>query len=453
MQIVIVGCGKVGEKLVERLSEEQEHSITVIDTRQTVLQAITAEYDVMGVVGSGLNIETLTEAGVQEADLLIAVTGTDEQNLLMALMAKKLGNCRTIARVREPEYNKAALLLKDDMGIAMIVNPERAAASEIARILRFPSAIKIDTFAKGRSEILRFRIPEDSVLHNISVSEIVSKLSCDVLICGVERENNAFIPGGNFVLQSGDIISVIGSILNVARFFKKIGFKTNRVKDTMIIGGGNMSYYLADQLMQTGIDVKIIEQNQERCDALCQALPKATIVCGDGTDNRLLLEEGLETAESLVSLMNIDEENVLLSLYAQSKTKGKIVTKINRIAYDDVISRLDIGTTIHPKNITAEYIIRFVRAMKNSIGSEIETMHMILDGKAEALEFRVRENSPISNITLQELKLKENILIACISRGNRVIIPRGSDMILPGDSVIVVTLKSGFRDILDILNR
>lgn len=453
MQIIIVGCGKVGEKLVERLSEEQEHSITVIDTRQTVLQAISAEYDVMGVVGSGLNIETLTEAGVQEADLLIAVTGTDEQNLLMALMAKKLGNCRTIARVREPEYNKAALLLKDDMGIAMIVNPERAAASEIARILRFPSAIKIDTFAKGRSEILRFRIPEDSVLHNISVSEIVSKLSCDVLICGVERENNAFIPGGNFVLQSGDIISVIGSIHNVARFFKRIGFKTNRVKDTMIVGGGNMSYYLADQLMQTGIDVKIIEQNQERCDALCQALPKATVVCGDGTDNRLLLEEGLETAESLVSLMNIDEENVLLSLYAQSKTKGKIVTKINRIAYDDVISRLDIGTTIHPKNITAEYIIRFVRAMKNSIGSEIETMHMILDGKAEALEFRVRDNSPISNITLQELKLKENILIACISRGNRVIIPRGSDMILPGDSVIVVTLKSGFRDILDILNR
>ncbi len=451
MQIIIVGCGKVGEKLVERLSEEQEHNITLVDTRYNVVQEISSQYDIMGVVGNGLNKETLLEAGIEEADILIAVTGSDEQNLLMALLAKKLGDCRTIARVREPEYNSAMPLLKEELGLAMVVNPEHAAASEIARILRFPSAIKIDTFAKGRVEILKFRVPEESVLHNLNVSEIVGTLDCDVLVCGVERENEAFIPGGNFVMQSGDLISIVASIQNASRFFKKIGIKTHRVKDTIIVGGGNMAYYLAHQLLETGIHVKIIEQNMQRCEALCQALPKATVVCGDGTDNRLLLEEGLETAESIVSLTNIDEENILLSLYAQSKMKGKIVTKINRIAYDDVISRLDIGTTIYPKNITAEYIVRFVRAKKNSIGSNIETMHLILDGKAEALEFRIRENSPISHTTLDKLQLKDNILIACINRGGRVMIPRGRDTILPGDTVIVVTLKAGFKDVSDIL--
>ena len=451
MQIIIVGCGKVGETLIQQLCSENEHNITVVDKSHDVVQSISAQFDVMGVVGSGLSIDTLKEAGVENADILIAVTGTDEQNLLTALMAKKLGGCRTIARVREPEYNKAIHLLKDDLGIAMIVNPERAAASEIARVLRFPTAIKIDTFAKGRIEILQFRVPEGSALHNMSVSGIVSKLECDVLVCGVERESEAFIPGGNFVLQEGDLVSIVASIQNVARFFKKIGIKTNRVKDTIIVGGGNMAYYLAQQLLDTGIHVKIIEKSQARCDALCQALPKASIVCGDGTDNRIMLEEGIETAESVVSLLDIDEENILLSLYAQSKTDGKIVTKINRIAYDDVISRLDIGTTVYPKNITAEYIVRFVRAKKNSLGSNIETMHYILDGKAEALEFHIGENSPVSNTTLDKLKLKENILIACINRGNTVMIPRGRDTILPGDTVIVVTLKAGFQDISDIL--
>ncbi|MBE7063289.1 MAG: Trk system potassium transporter TrkA, partial [Ruminococcaceae bacterium] len=421
------------------------------DSRYPLVQEITAEFDAMGVVGNAMTVDTLTEAGVQEADIVIAVTGSDEQNMLACLMAKKLGNCGAIARVREPEYNRAAHLLKEDLGISMVINPELAAASEIARVLRFPSAIKIDTFAKGRVEILKFRISENSVLDGMRVSNIVARLECDILVCGVERENEAFIPDGSFVLQSGDLISIVSSIRNAALFFKKIGFKTHRVKDTIIVGGGNMAYYLAHQLLDTGIHVKIIEQNQKRCDELCQLLPKATIVCGDGTDNRLLLEEGLETAESIVSLMNIDEENILLSLYAQSKTKGKIVTKINRIAYGDVITRLDLDTTVYPKNITADYIVRFVRAKKNSIGSNIETMHLILEDKAEALEFRICENSPVANITIDKLKLKKNILIACISRGQKVIIPRGRDTLLPGDTVIVVTLKAGFQDISDIL--
>lgn len=450
MNIIVLGCGKAGQKIAELLNEENGHNITLIDRRYDVVNDIINHFDIMGVVGDGADVDVLKEAGIETADLLIAVTGSDELNLLASLMAKKLGNCRSIARVRRPEYHKVVNLMKDDLGLAMAINPERAAASEIARILRFPTAIQIDTFAKGRVEILKFKVPEQSPLDGMKVMDIVAKLNCDVLVCGVERASEVFIPGGNFELKSGDLISIVSSIQEGTQFFKKIGIKTNRVKDTLIIGGGT-AYYLAYLLIETGINVKIVEQNPNRCDELLKLLPKATVICGDGTDNRLLVEEGLESAESVVSLTNIDEENVLLSLYAKTKTNGKVVTKINRIAYDRVINSLDLGTTIYPKNITAEYIVRFVRAKKNSLGSQIETMHFILDNKAEALEFRIKDGSPISGISIDSLKLKDNLLIACINRGGKIIIPRGKDVIMPGDTVIVVTLKSGFKDVSDIL--
>ncbi|MBE7052308.1 MAG: Trk system potassium transporter TrkA [Ruminococcaceae bacterium] len=453
MNIIIVGCGKVGQKLTELLSREEEQNIniTVVDTNYHVVQDLINQYDVMGVVGSAVDIDTLMEAGIEEADILIAVTGSDEINMLTCLMTKKYDRCRTIARVRKPEYVKTVNLIKDELSLAMVINPEYAAASAIARILRFPSAIQIDTFAKGRVEILKFRVEENSVLDNYRVQDIVAKLGCDVLVCGVERGTETYIPGGNFVIRSGDLVSVVAPINGETAFFKKIGIKTGRVKDAIIVGGGGIAYYLAQKLSATGIDVKIIEKNPEKCDTLCQLLPKATIINGDGTDNKLLLEEGLESAEAFVSLTNMDEENILLSLYAQTKTKGKVVTKINRISYGEVIDTLDLGTTIHPKNITAENIIKFVRAKNNSVGNNIETMHFILNEKAEALEFRIRENSPVSNIPLGKLNLKDNILIACINRGGRFIIPRGSDVMKTGDSVIVVTLRSGFEDITDIL--
>ena len=451
MNIIVLGCGKVGQKIAERLSEENGHNITVIDRRYDVVSDIINHFDIMGVVGNGGDVDVLKEAGIENADLLIAITGSDELNLMASLMAKKLGNCKSIARVRRPEYHKIVNVMKDDLGLAMAINPERAAASEIARILRFPTAIQIDTFAKGRVEILKFKVPENSVLDGMKVMDIVAKLNCDVLVCGVERENDVFIPGGNFELKSGDLISIVSSIQSGTQFFKKIGIKTNRVKDTIIIGGGDTAYYLAYLLIETGISVKIIEQNPERCEELLKLLPKATIICGDGTDNRLLIEEGIENAAAVVSLTNIDEENILLSLYVKSKSNCKVVTKINRIAYDKVIDSLDLGTTVYPKNITAEYIIRFVRAKKNSIGSKIETMHFILDDKAEALEFRIKEGSPFAGVSIDSVKLKDNILIACINRGGKIIIPRGKDVIMPGDTVIVVTLKAGFKDISDIL--
>ena len=451
MNIIIVGCGKIGQKLTEKLAQEKEHDITVVDVRQKVIEDLINQFDIMGVCGSCSNLDVLLEAGVENADILIAVTGSDEVNLLTCLIAKKAGNCQTIARVRRPEYGKELHLFKEDLGLAMIINPEQAAAAEIARVLCFPSAIQIDTFAKGRVEILKFRISEKSRLNNVKIADISQVHDCDILVCGVERGDNAFIPGGDFVLQSGDYISVVSSIKSSVQFFKKIGTKTNRVKDTMIVGGGATCYYLAKMLLATGINVKIIEQDEQRCETLCKLLPKATIINADGTENTVLLEEGLERAESFVSLTNIDEENILLSLFAKTKMKGKLVTKINRIAYDEVIGSLDLDTTIYPKNITADYIVRFVRAKQQSLGSNIETMHLILDGKAEALEFRIRENSPVAGKTLESLNLKDNILIACITHENKIIIPRGKDIISTGDTVIVVTTHKGFKDIGDIL--
>ncbi len=452
MKIIIAGCGKVGQKLLEKLSNEKEHDITVVDTSAESLPDVISEYDAMGVVGSGVDLDTLIEAGVEDADILIAVTGSDEINLMTCLLAKKKGNCQTIARVRQPQYRKSIELIKEDLGLTMIVNPEYTAASEIARALRFPSAIQIDTFAEGRVEILKFKVPENSILNDMKVSDIVNKLNCDILVCGIERGDEAFIPAGDFVIKEKDLVSIVAAPTKATPFFKKIGIRTNKVKDAMIIGGGATAFYLARLLLRTGIDVKIIDKSPERCEYLAQNLPKATIICADATDNKVLLEEGIERAESVVTLTNIDEENIMLSLYAKTLTKGKIVTKINRIAYDKVIDNMDLDTIIYPKEITAEYILRFVRAKKNTFGNNIETLHYILDGKAEALEFNINENFSICNIPIEKLKLKNNTLIACINRNGTIIHPRGYDVIKPKDTVVIVTIHKGFQDIGDILN-
>lgn len=451
MNIIIVGCGKVGGKIAEKLSRENAHNITVVDTNRSKIEAIINDYDIMGIAGSCTDVSVLEEAGVKNADILIAITGSDELNLLTCLMATKVGKCQTIARVRKPDYRKILPLIKDDLGLAMIINPEQAAAAEAARVLRFPSAIQIDTFAKGRVEILKFKIPENSPLDDLSIADMSQKIDSNILVCGVVRGDEAIIPGGDFVMKSGDFISIVSAARGSGEFFRRIGVNTNRVKDTVIVGGGDTGYYLASALLSSGIKVKIIERDQQRSEELAEMLPAATVINADGTEKRVLLEEGIEFADSFVSLTNIDEENVLLSLFAKSKMKGKLITKINRIDYDEVVSNLDLDTIIYPKNITAEYIVKFVRAKNNSIGSNIETMHSLLDGKAEALEFKILENSPVAGIPIEKLDLKDNIIIACISRGTNVIIPRGRDVINPGDNVIVVTKRSGFTDIADIL--
>ena len=450
MNIMIVGCGKVGQALAEQLNEDG-NNITVIDTNAALVGDVSARLDVKGYVGNGATHTLQEEAGIEKTDLLIAVTGSDELNLLCCLIAKKSGNCRTIARVKNPAYSSEANYFKDELGLAMVINPEYAAATEIARVLRFPSAIRIDTFAHGRVELFKYKIPEGSRLSGMAVKDVVAKLGCDVLVCTVERGDEAYIANGNFVFAEKDIISVIASPRNASEFFKAIGYRNRAVKDVMVVGGGETSQYLCSILRRSGISIKLIERDLDRCDKLCVMFPEVNVAQGDASDQALLLEEGIQTTDAFVALTGLDEENILLSLFAKSQGASKVVTKINRIAFDDVIKHLDLDSTIYPKNITADGILRYVRAMKNSEGSSMESLYSIIPGKVEASEYTVGEGSPVTDIPLMKMEKKPDILIAAIIRGGQVIIPRGSDVILPGDSVVVVSRAKAIDDIGDIL--
>lgn len=451
MKIIIVGCGKVGTTLAEQLNREN-HDITLIDTNEEAIQNISDSADVMGVTGNGAVYQVQMEAGIQDADLLIATTNSDELNMLCCLIAKKAGNCHTIARIRNPEYSSEIRYIREELNLSLAINPELAAAREIARLLRFPSAIKIEPFAKGRIELLKFLIPEHSLLNDMWVMDVVNRLKSNVLICVVERGNDVVIPDGNFVMKKGDKISFIASHQESADFFKKAGVDNNIVKSAMFVGGGKLTHYLCRLLEDTKIKIKIIERDEERCRQLSELLPKAMIIHGDGTDEQLLLEEGIRQTEAFASLTGFDEENIMLSLYASSQSKAKLITKVNKIAFENVINSLNIGSLIQPKMLTAEIILQYVRAMQNSMGSSnIETLYKIAADKAEALEFRVKEGSPILGIPLEKLKLIDNLLVACINRGGTIITPRGKDTVEAGDTVIVVTTHTGLNDLTDIL--
>ncbi len=451
MKIIIVGCGKVGTSITEQLSAEG-HDIAIIDSDPSVIHDITNNYDVMGLVGNGASYSVQIEAGIEDANLLIAVTDSDELNLLCCLIAKKAGGCNTIARVRNPTYNNEMEYIKEELGLSMTINPEYAAATEAARILRFPSAIKIETFSKGRVELLEFKVAEGSVLDGCSLIDVSKRYESDILVCAAERGEEVIIPNGNFVIKGGDIISIVASANDSKRFFKKIGVDTHQVNDTMIVGGGRLGYYLAKQLIAMGISVKIIEQNEERCEQLSELLPKAMVIHGDATNQDVLVEEGIESCESFVALTGIDEGNIFLSLFAKNKSpKAKVITKINRISFDEIISTFDVGSIIYPKFITAEYIVRYVRAMQNTIGSNVETLYRIVNKKVEALEFHIKSNSPVIGIPLEKLKLKDNLLIACVNHNGKISTPNGKTQIALGDTVVVVTTEHGLGDIKDIL--
>lgn len=450
MKIIIIGCGKVGMTLAEQLCEE-EHDLVLIDSNASKLQSVSEELDALRIVGNGSSIHTQIEADVQHADILIAVTGSDELNLLCCLIAKKAGHCHTIARVRNPVYSAEIGFIKESLGISMIINPELTAAREIARLLRFPSAIQIDPFAKGRVELLKFKLRPEFGLNQMPVHRMHDKLKCDILVAGVERKDQVYIPNGDFVLADGDQLSILASPKNAAHFFKSIGMKTNQVKNCMVIGGGKIAYYLAKQLEEMRITVSIVEKSKERCEELSELLPGAVILNGDGTDKKLLLEEGLKTTEAFVTLTDMDEENILLTLFAKDQSNAKLITKVNRIAFDHIIEQLELGSVIYPKYLTADYILRYVRAMNNSIGSNVETLYQILDSRAEALEFAIDEKCAFTGKSFMELKLKDNILIGCINRKGSIIIPRGKDCMKVGDTVVVVTTRKGLHSIQDIL--
>lgn len=452
MKIIIIGCGKVGEALAAQLNEEG-NNITVVDEDAETVKALVGKYDIMGVIGNGATISTLIEAGVATANLVIAVTGTDEINLLSCILARRSSNCLTIARVRSPEYFTDINKVRRDLGIAMIVNPDHAAACEIARILNFPSAINIETFAKGRVELLKFKLPEKSPLAGLYVKEVVTKLKCNVLVCTVERGGEALIPRGDLVFAEGDLISIIASPKNANTFFKKINFKVTPVKAATIVGGGNITHYLCDTLSRSSISLKVIEKNPEVCEALASDFDHVTVINGDPSDEATLREEGAAKSDAFVALTGLDEENILLSLFAKRTGKCKTITKINRIEYDDVINHLDLDSIVYPKNITANTIVRYVRSTANSRSSSMENLYNIIKGQVVAAEFVIGDRSPISDKPLKELNLKDDVLIAAILRDRAVIIPRGNDVITSGDSVVIVTKQTGLCDITDILKK
>lgn len=450
MEIIIVGCGKVGSSLAEQLAAEN-HDLTLIDTNPEVLSELSNTLDVRTVLGHGASHSILIEAGIETADLLIAMTASDELNLLCCLVGRKAGRCKTIARVRNPIYGRELEVFKEELGLALIVNPELATATEIARILRFPSAIKIDTFAKGRVEILEFEVKKTSKLVNLRLSDLRAKFKCDVLICGIQRGGDVITPIGSTLLYEHDIVSMVAKPKEAAEFFKKADILTNPVKDTMIVGGGKIAYYLAAQLINMGIRVKIIEQKKERCEHLSEMLPEAMIIHADGTNETVLMSEGLKEAQAFVSLTNLDEENIMLSLYVKSQSEAKVITKINRQNFDVIIDKLELGSIVYPKFITSDRILQYVRAMQNSMGSNVETLYKIIGNKVEALEFRVSDTSPVIGIPLSELNIRQNVLVTCINRKGKIIIPKGSDVINAGDTVIVTTTVAGLTELGKIL--
>ena len=371
--------------------------------------------------------------------------------MLCCLMAKKAGNCHTIARIRDPEYVKEVQFLREELNMSMVINPEREAALEVSRLIKYPSAIKIDSFAKGRVDLMKLVIPEGSELDGLKVYEVNTKLKCRILICIVERGEEVLIPDGSFELHAGDRLSFVGDHRQAQDFFKKAHVSGNAIRSILLIGGGKMTYYVAKMLEDTGISVKIIERDFATCQHLSELLPRAMIIHGDGTDQQLLLDEGIEQCDAIATFTGIDEENIMLTLYAGSlNPKAKMLTKINRIGFDNVIRSMNLGSVINPQLISADRIVSYVRAMQNSVGSNVETLFRIAEG-AEALEFKVEAESDVTGIELQELKLKPDLLVACINHGGKILTPNGQDMIQKGDTVVIVTTQKGLKDLTDIL--
>lgn len=402
-------------------------------------------------MGNGASIATLYEAGIEEADVFIAITGSDELNLLCCMFAKKAGHCHTIARVRNPSYSHELEFIKKQTGISAIVNPEMAAAMEISHLLRFPGASKIDTFADGRVRLIKCALTEAQGMDSMAIRDILSRLGSDVLVCAVERGADVLIPNGDFVLRNGDQVTFLATQERARDFFQKINLPVRPVKNALIVGGGAIAFYLSQELLENKVRVRIVERDPARCIQLAEELPEAQILNEDGSNRDFLLSEGLGSAEAFVALTNIDEENVLLTLFAKKHSKGKLVTKINRLEFDDIISGLELGSIVYPKYMTCDYIVQYVRALQNEAGSNVKTLYRILDDRVEALEFTVHEESKATGVPLSRLRLKQNLLLCCIMRGEQILIPRGGDEIQVGDNVIVVTLEHGLHDLRDIV--
>lgn len=451
MKILVAGCGKIGVTVIDSLSAEG-HDVTAIDRAPATLESITNVYDVMGVCGNVADHDVLSEAGAAHADLFVAVTDSDDTNMLSCFLARKMGAKHTIARVRNPEYNDHSLVfLKQHLGLSLTINPEQLAARELLNILKFPSAIKVETFSHRNFEMIELKLKDDSLLDGLNLSQLRTRFDARFLVCMVQRESEVYIPGGSFILRSGDRIGLTASPAEMQKLLRELGVLQKKARSVMILGGSRTAFYLARLLENGGNSVTLIEKDAAMAAELSASLAKTVVIHGDGTQQELLLEEDLNAKDALVALTGIDEENILMSIFAASQNVPKVIAKINRDELATLAEGLGLDTIVSPRKIVSDVVVRYARALQQSRGSSMETLYQLNDGKAEALEFLVQDEPRLTDIPLKDLVLKQNVLIAGIIRDRKTIIPSGNDCILAGDRVIVVAANQRLQEITDIL--
>ena len=451
MKIIVLGAGKVGKTLIKHMSNE-DHDIIVVDQNATKVEEVVNQYDVIGVVGNGGSYDILMEAGAEDANLIICVTASDELNILAGLMAKKMGTRHTIARVRNPDYSSQRDFMRNQLGFSMIVNPELEAASEIRRVLSFPSAVKVDTFSRGKVELAEFFVEDHSRLNGVELNQLHKITKTNILVCAVSHNEDVIIPDGNYAIKPGDHLYITGTHRDLSRFCLDIGVITNRIKNVIIVGGGKIAYYLSKQLSTQGIKVKIIEKDKNRCQILAEKLPYVTIIHGDGSDDELLNEEGIENTDAVLALTGLDEENIVLSLSAKSLYHKKTIAKVTRMNYTGLSDVLKVDSIVAPKKIVASQIIRYVRAkMNKDHDSAVKTLYKIVDGEVEAVEFKVTEHFTYLHKTLNEMRIKEHVLVAAVIRDNEVIVPKGNTTMELNDYVIIVSRGEIMKSLNDML--
>ena len=451
MKIVVVGCGKIGTTVVSSLASEG-HDVVAVDTNPAVIDEISDVYDVICICGNGADYDTLLEAGISKADIFVAITGSDELNMLSCVIAKKMGAKYTVARIRNPEYNDKNLpFVKQYLDLSLHINPELLVANELFNILKLPSAVNIETFSRRNFQLVEGLIKENSVLSGMSLIDLRKKYKSNFLIGLVMRNDEVYVPDGNFVIEQGDRVGIIATPHEIHKFFKTVGVMKKQAKNVMILGASTTAFYLAKMLLNAGSAVTIIDKDKERCELAAQRLPGAVVINGDGASQEVLLEEGLLTSDALVTLTGLDEENILVSFFAMSQNVPKVIAKINRNELIAMAEKLGIDSIISPKRIVSDVIIRYARALQNSVGSNVETLYKFMDGRIEALEFNVSSDFKAQQIPLKDMPLKPNVLIGGIIRKRKAFIPTGDDFIQAGDRVVVIAEGQKMNDLSDIL--
>ncbi|MBQ5320842.1 MAG: Trk system potassium transporter TrkA [Oscillospiraceae bacterium] len=451
MNIVIVGCGKIGTTIISSLVSEG-HDVVAVDSNPSVINEISNSYDVMCVIGNGADCETLAEAGIDKAEMFVAVTDSDELNMLSCFMAKRMGASYTVARIRAPEYNDKSLdFMCQQLGISLAINPELYAAQELYNILKFPSALNIETFSSRNFEMIEIQLKADSVLDGMSLSEMRKNYQAQFIVCVVQRGEEVFIPKGDFVLHSGDRIGLTATRNEMQKLLRAIGILQKKAKSVMILGATTTAFYLAKMLLAVGNSVKIIDPDEDRCTEFSKNLPGAVVIMGDGAHPEVLIEEGIESVDAFVALTGLDEENILISFFAKSQEVSKVIAKVTRNELISMAEKVGIESVVSPLKTISDVISRYARALNNSMGSNVETLYHLMDGKAEALEFKVQSDFKNLNVPIREMKIKNNVLIAGIIRRRKIVIPTGNDVFLAGDRVVVLATGEKMDDLSDII--